>query len=54
VLFRSHPQNAEKDSEFLVSVEKLEKALIKDIIDEQRKLSALIPGLMPKQINYSK
>lgn len=47
-------QNVEKDREFIVTVEKLEKNLIKDINDEQRKLSSLIPGLMPKLVNYSK
>ena len=47
-------QNVEKDREFIITVEKLEKSLIKDINDEQRKLSSLIPGLMPKLVNYSK
>ena len=47
-------QNVEKDREFIVNVERLEKALIKDINDEQRKLSSIIPGLMPKLVNYSK
>lgn len=47
-------QNVEKDREFIINVEKLEKNLIKDINEEQRKLSALIPGLMPKLVNYSK
>jgi hypothetical protein len=35
-------------------VEKLEKNLIKEINEEQRKLSSLIPGIMPKLVNYSK
>ena len=47
-------QNVDKDREFIVTVEKLEKSLIKEINDEQRKLSSLIPGLMPKLVNYSK
>ncbi len=47
-------QNVEKDREFYMTVEKLEKNLIKEINDEQRKLSSLIPGLMPKLVNYSK
>ncbi len=47
-------QNIEKDREFVVTVEKLEKNLIKEINDEQRKLSSLIPGLLPKLVNYSK
>lgn len=47
-------QNVEKDREFIVNVEKLEKNLIKEINEEQRKLSSLIPGIMPKLVNYSK
>jgi hypothetical protein len=47
-------QTVEKDREFISTVEKLEKNLIKEINDEQRKLSSLIPGLMPKLVNYSK
>ncbi|CAF0735884.1 unnamed protein product [Brachionus calyciflorus] len=46
-------QNVEKDKEFILNVEKLEKTLIKDINEELRKLSALIPGIMPKIVNYS-
>lgn len=46
-------QNVEKDREFIVTVEKLEKSLIKEINDEQRKLSSIIPGLMPKLVNCS-
>ena len=47
-------QNVEKDREFIINVEKLEKNLIKEINEEQRKLSSLIPGIMPKLVNYSK
>lgn len=47
-------QNVEKDREFITNVEKLEKNLIKEINEEQRKLSSLIPGIMPKLVNYSK
>lgn len=47
-------QNVDKDREFYMTVEKLEKNLIREINDEQRKLSSLIPGLMPKLVNYSK
>ena len=43
-------QNVEKDREFVVTVEKLEKSLIKEINDEQRKLSAIVPGLMPRLV----
>lgn len=44
----------EKDKELMVNIEKLEKNLIKEINDEQRRLSSLIPGLIPKLVNYSK
>jgi len=47
-------QNTEKDREFVINMEKLEKNLIREINDEQRKLSVLIPGLLPKLVNYSK
>jgi hypothetical protein len=47
-------KNIEKDKEFMINVEKLEKSLIKDLNEEQRKLSNLIPGLVPKLVNYSK
>ena len=47
-------KNAEKDREFMINVDKLEKSLIKDLNEEQRKLSNLIPGLVPKLVNYSK
>jgi hypothetical protein len=36
------------------SIERLEKNLIKDLNDEQRKISSLVPGLVPKIVNYSK
>jgi hypothetical protein len=49
-----HHQFTEKEREFVFNVEKLEKNLIKDLNDEQRKLSSFIPGLVPKFVNYSK
>jgi hypothetical protein len=47
-------QNAEKDKEILQAIERLEKNLIKDLNDEQRRVSAIAPGLIPKIVNYSK
>ena len=44
----------DKEKEFIISIEKLEKNLIKEINDEQRKLSSLVPGLIPKFVNSSK
>ena len=44
----------DKEKEFIISIEKLEKTIIKDINDEQRKLSTLVPGLVPKFVNSSK
>ena len=47
-------QSAEKERELMLNVEKLEKNLIKELNDEQRKLSSMVPGLTPKIINYSR
>jgi hypothetical protein len=47
-------QNAEKDKEMLQAIERLEKNLIKDLNDEQRRVSAIVPGWIPKIVNYSK
>ena len=47
-------QSAEKERELMMNVEKLEKNLIKELNDEQRKLSAMVPGLIPKVVNYSR
>jgi hypothetical protein len=47
-------KNLEKDREFIQNIEKLEKNLIKELNDEQRKMAALVPGLAPKLTNYSK
>ena len=44
----------DKEKEFIISLEKLEKNLIKEMNEEQRKLSTLVPGLMPKLVNSSK
>lgn len=47
-------KHVERDKELMQTIEKLEKNLIKDINDEQRRLSSLVPGLVPKMFNYSK
>ena len=47
-------KNNDKDKELIGAIEKLEKGLIKELNDEQRKLSSLVPGLVPKIVNYSK
>ena len=47
-------KNAEKEKEILQAIERLEKNLIKDLNDEQRRISAISPGLIPKIVNYSK
>jgi predicted RNase H-like nuclease (RuvC/YqgF family) len=47
-------RSLEKDREFILNIEKLEKNLIKELNDEQRKLATLVPGLAPKLTNYSK
>ena len=44
----------DKEKDFIISIEKLEKTIIKDINDEQLKLSTLVPGLVPKFVNSSK
>ncbi len=46
-------QNLERERNFLSNIENLEKSFIKDINDEQRKLSPLISGFVPKLINYA-
>lgn len=43
----------DKEKEFILAVEKLEKSLIKELNEEQRKMSTLVPGLLPKLVNSS-
>lgn len=47
-------QSGEKNKENALNVEKIEKALVKDINEELRKLSSLIPGQLPKIVSFSK
>ncbi len=47
-------QYGERDKEIIQTIEKLEKNLIKDLNDEQRRIASIIPGLIPKIVNYSK
>ncbi|RNA16341.1 trichohyalin-like isoform X2, partial [Brachionus plicatilis] len=46
-------QSGEKNKENALNVEKIEKALVKDINEELRKLSSLIPGQLPKIVSFS-